>query len=395
MERLRAIEEAWERCRLFMEGVQYRGYDPYDALLSPLWQSPVLRAWRWGRRLGQQLVLRCPLNLRPLLRIPPGQNPVTLALALEGYVRAWEVFPERRSLWQERVSFCIMRLLQLRSPGWEAAWGYDFPWEARSMSLRAYDPTIVATGIVTNALFQAAMVLGQEHPRQLCQRAAEELVRRFPRSYEDATQLCWAYSPFDRQQVLNATAMGARLCAQAYAVSGEEEFLALARRSIRFVLQHQRPDGAFPYAVGQDRRQWVDHFHTGYVLECLQQCYALTRDATLVEPLQRGWRYYRCHLFTAEGLPRFRPQRTYPIDATACAQALRTLSCFGEHEAAQRLAQWAIATLQLPDGSFAYRRYRWWTWRTVFMRWSVAWMFSGLSYVLAARGLGGGHARLD
>ncbi len=387
------ITTAWERCRAYMEAMDYRGYDPYDALCSPVWQASALR-FRLLRRAGQQLVLRSPFNLRPLLRVPPGRNPVTLALALEGYVYAQQSFPEKAPLWEERIRRCLAELQRLRSPGWQAAWGYDFPWEARRMSLPAYAPTIVATGMVTSALFRTARLAGIRTAAELCLEAAEELLERFPRSYDDGTLLCWAYSPFDAQRVLNATLMGTRLCAHAYALSGRADFLEPARRSARFVLAHQQPSGAFPYAAGDDPRRWVDHLHTGYVLECLWEYWRITGDETVCEGLQRGWRYYRRALFTAEGIPRWSDRRRYPVDASACAQAIRTLCRFGELRAALQVAQWAVEHLQHADGSFAYRRYRFWTQHTVFMRWSVAWMFVALAELIRSHTLGT-HALLD
>ncbi len=385
---------AWERCRRYMEEADYQGYDPYDALRAPLWRVWPLSSCRLARRLGQQLVLRSPLNLRPLLGIRPGRNPVTLGLALEGYVAAWVLFPEQRPEWEARVRWCIAELERLRSPGWQAAWGYDFPWEARRMSLPALAPTVVATGIVTTGLFRAAAVLEEEQARKLCLRAAAELLERFPRSYDDGQMLCWAYSPWDAQQVLNATLMGARLCAQAFALSGQEAFRHAASRSVRFALSHQRADGAFPYAVGGDPRRWVDHLHTGYVLECLHAYRLHTGESTLEEPLARGWRYYRRHLFTAEALPRMSATRTYPIDASVCAQAIRTLCRFGQVETAAAVARWAVEHLQRPDGAFAYRRHRLWTERTVFMRWSVAWMFAALAELFCYQAGAETYARL-
>src|SRR5438445_8139606 len=62
---------------------RFRGYDPYDALTSPLFRLPVLRSSRWLRLAAQQALKRSPYNLRPLLGIPKGYNPVTLAFVLE------------------------------------------------------------------------------------------------------------------------------------------------------------------------------------------------------------------------------------------------------------------------------------------------------------------------
>jgi hypothetical protein len=306
------LQDALHRCRGYLERVDYRGYDPYDALLAPMWRAPLLRSARLLRRCAQQVLLRLPWNLRPLLGIPPGEDPVTLALALRGYAALWQLEPAQRPLWEQRLEELLLRLQRLRSPGWNAAWGYHFPWEARRMSLGAWEPTIVATGIVTDALFRLATVLGWELPALLCRNAAEELSERFPTSINEPQRLCWAYSPHDRQQVLNATLFGARLCAQAVRLGAPVELLGIAERAVRFVVEHQLLNGAFPYAAGGDPRTWVDHFHTGYVLECLHAYEALTGDHRFHSALERGWEFYRRHLFTPEGIPRWSSRRRYP-----------------------------------------------------------------------------------
>jgi hypothetical protein len=386
------LQDALHRCRGYLERVDYRGYDPYDALLAPMWRAPLLRSARLLRRCAQQVLLRLPWNLRPLLGIPPGEDPVTLALALRGYAALWQLEPARRPLWEQRLEELLLRLQRLRSPGWNAAWGYHFPWEARRMSLGAWEPTIVATGIVTDALFRLATVLGWELPALLCRNAAEELCERFPTSINEPQRLCWAYSPHDRQQVLNATLFGARLCAQAVRLGAPVELLGIAERAVRFVVEHQLLNGAFPYAAGGDPRTWVDHFHTGYVLECLHAYEALTGDHRFHSALERGWEFYRRHLFTPEGIPRWSSRRRYPVDATACAEAIIVLSRFGALSAAHRVARWAVQHLQLPDGAFAYRRYRFWTVRIRYLRWSVAPMFAALAELLCC---GDGAAHLD
>ena len=66
-----------------LETERFRGYDPYDALTSPLFRLPVFRSSKWVRLAAEQALKRSAINLRPLLRIPKGYNPVTLAFVLE------------------------------------------------------------------------------------------------------------------------------------------------------------------------------------------------------------------------------------------------------------------------------------------------------------------------
>src|SRR5438034_1776040 len=68
---------------VFAEG--FRGHDPYDALLSPIFRLPLLRSLKIPRLAAQQALRRLPVNIRPLLGIPRGLNPVTLGLAVEAY----------------------------------------------------------------------------------------------------------------------------------------------------------------------------------------------------------------------------------------------------------------------------------------------------------------------
>src|SRR4051794_8554652 len=67
--------EAWARAR------GWRGTDPYDGLNARRLIGP-LRRTVMGRRLGIQLVKRSPIDVRPLLAVPPARSAVTLAHAV-------------------------------------------------------------------------------------------------------------------------------------------------------------------------------------------------------------------------------------------------------------------------------------------------------------------------
>jgi hypothetical protein len=88
-------------------------------------------------------------------------NPVTLGLTVEAYAYLAIADPENASRYRARAQFCIEVLKWLRSPGYSGScWGYDFPWESCWGKLDAYTRTIVATGIITNGLFNAYGLLG-------------------------------------------------------------------------------------------------------------------------------------------------------------------------------------------------------------------------------------------
>jgi len=362
----------------YVERCQFRGYDPYDALLSPLFRLPLLRSNHFVRLAAQQLVRRLTVNVRPLLGIGPHASAVTFARMLEGYayLTASAASGER---YDAEIELCLRRLHELRTPGYSGdCWGYEFDWEARYGVIPAGTPNIVATGIVTNALFETYRLLGERSVADSCVSAARFALHDLSRTPGADGSFCWSYSPRDRQVVLNASMHAARLCAQAVSLGGDETARQAAADAVRFVVGHQRPDGAWPYAVG-DTRTWVDNFHTGYVLECLEDYERDARDDSFAEAKARGWRFYRTHFLTEANVPKYFDTRVHPIDATACAQTIGTLCTFGDVAAALSAARWMLAHMRRSDGAFVYRRHRLVTNRIPYLRWSVAPMFAALS----------------
>lgn len=381
------LEEQAIRTRDFMSACELRGWDPYDALLSPLFRLPVLRSRRLPRFAAQQVVLRCPVNLRPLLRVPSQLNAVTIGLYVQGVADLAAVGQADPTDAANEVAGWVAALSELSAPGHRAAcWGYPFPWEGRRHRMPAGLPTVVATGIVVNGLHRAWRQFGDERARELVVASAGFVLDELPRAAGDEEAFCWAYSSVDRQAVLNATMKGTRLLAQAIDAGLEDPRAApAAAASARYVAEHQQADGGWPYAI-DDPRDWCDHHHTGYVLECFDTYRKLSGDRSFDVVVERGWRHYRQAFFDEHALPRYYDDRDGPLDATAAGQALITLSAFDDTVFGLGVAEATTAALGHPDGSFAYRRRRSRPTRTHFMRWSTAWMFAGMARLLAALG---------
>jgi len=371
------LRSSQNRTESHLHAEGYRGYDPYDALGSPLFRLPLLRSAhlpRWG---AQQVLKRLPFQIRPLLGIRKGYNPVSLALILEGLGYRHQARGNAGTKDGKDIRHLLTELQRLKSPGFSGnCWGYDFDWEARYFTIPAGTPTIVATGFVTNALFSVHGLPGGET-------AAELLIGAIPflqdlhRTTLDDT-FCWSYSPVDRNAVLNATMKGVRLCAQAFALTQDRRLLEPCEPTIAYVLRHQSEQGSWPYSIG-DARSWSDHFHTCYVLDCLDEYEKHTGDEQYHLARERGWQYYREHFFTEECVPKYYDRCLYPIDATACAQSILTLIRFGDVEQATKVAEWCLSRMALRTGAFKFQIHRRYENRLAYMRWSTAWMFMALS----------------
>ena len=397
------LSDSLSRLISYIRDKNYRGYDPYDALRSPLFRLPVLRSNKKVRFYSQQVIKRCPVNLRPAFGIREGYDPVTLGLCIQGYsyiyhicklipqdirekrgsqfIRTEEPLPYTSEEYLSRIEFLIDELKRLIPTGYHGAcWGYDFDWEARYATIPALQPTVVATGIIANALYICHKLTGNGDCAELVRSAAGFVLHDLKRTdYEK--EFIFSYSPFDNQQVLNASMKGVRILSQAYDLTGREEFRNEAGRAVRLVAHSQNEDGSWPYSFASTGK-WTDSYHSGYVLDCLHEYSVLCRDQSFKGNLDSGFEFFRNHFIREDGMPCFYHNKPYPADCTAAAQTMLTLSRFGDPETAFKVASWMIGNMQSKNGYFYFRKYKGFVNKTSFMRWSQAWMFSALSGLL-------------
>lgn len=372
------IGESLKELQAYIEKEDYKGFDPYDALKSPFFKLPFLKSNKLIRFGTQQLVKRLPFSIRPLLLVPKGYNPVTLGLSIQAYAYLYEAEPEYREEHLQKINFLIQELKKLIPEGFSGAcWGYDFDWEARNAKIPAYQPTVVATGIITNALFVAYQNTGHKEAAILIESAANFIVKDLKRTYKDDT-FCFSYSPFDTQQVFNASMKGARLLAQAFSLNANNEYKELAKLAVAFVISHQKEDGSWGYSLA-NAGGWTDNYHTGYVLDCIDEYQKLARDFSYTTNIEKGYKFYINNFITEEGAPKFYHNNPFPIDCTAASQTILTTLRFGDTAIAENVAAFMRDNLQKPNGSFKFRKFKNYTITTSFMRWSDAWMFAALS----------------
>ena len=194
-------------------------------------------------------------------------------------------------------------------------------------------------------------------------------------------QFIFSYSPFDREQVFNASMKAVRLLAQVYKLTGDESVKYNAKCAAEFVVSKQRGDGSWGYSIRQGGN-WTDNYHSGYVLDCLDDYCTLCSDESYRDCLRKGYNFYKGHFIGSSGMPQFYPDKPWPADCTAGAQTILTLNRFGDSEAAVRVALWMIRNMQEEGGGFYYRKFRHYKIKTNLIRWSDAWMFNALTSIL-------------
>lgn len=385
----------------------FAGTDPYDGLNSRL-LAPALRRSRLLRLAVIQGVKRSPVDLRPLLRVPPGLNPKGLALALQGAAE-WPALPDGdgRRAWLADALLCLASLpdgspaLAGRAirPGAAArvaagetalppalGWGYDFPWQSKAFLQPAYFPTVVATSFAVDALADAQAPAWREATVAAARFVAGHLHR-----HEDEGGLCFSYSPGDRTRVYNASLFGARLLAQAaphVPAAEAEAWRSDAARGVAWVMARQAADGSWIYGEA-DHWRWIDNLHTGFNLETIHRAAALLGTDRWDDGLAAGLAYYRRHLFEDDGTPRYYSTTRWPLDPHSFAQGALTflrLRRFddGAVEFAGSILERGVEELwDERRGGFRFQKHAGHAQRIIHMRWSQAWMLRAVCAYLA------------
>lgn len=369
------VREITDKLSEYIQKEEYRGYDPYDGIMSPAMRLPLIRTSKIIKLGTQQVVRRLPFDMRRVMGIKKGMNPVTLGLSVQAYSYLGKIYPGKRERYKKEIKKLIYKLKELKSKGFSGdCWGYDFDWEGRYARIDAYKPSVVATGMIANGLYEYYRIMGDVEALEMCKSASDFVLKDLNRTYEK-DKFCFSYSPFDRQVVFNATLKGARILVQTGIKTDE------AKKTVEFVIENQNENGSWSYSKG-DSRGWVDNFHTGYILDCLKEYLDCTKDESIKSGLEKGVRYYVDNFFEENRIPKYYNVSLYPIDSTAIAQSILTLCRFGYIDIAENVIEWALENMYDKDGYFYYRKNKYYTNKISYMRWSNAWMFVALSYYL-------------
>ncbi len=288
-----------------------------------------------------------------------------------------------------KATHFLSALEKSRCPGFgEYCWGYPFDWVTRNGTIRKQTPLITTTPYAYEAFLQLFMLdLRQgwlQVLRSIARHAALD-IKDYPTS--DSASSC-SYTPYDTGGVINAAAYRAFLLTSASQLFGNDHYRKTADRNVRFVLDNQNPDGSWYYAV-DGVRDFVDHFHTCFVMKALAKIHALTGDEAILEALSRGIKYYLANLFDDDGLPKpfsRAPRLTvYRRELYDCAESINLCLLlrdrFPECETTlETVVAGIVKGWVKPDGSFRSRQL-FIGWDNVPMhRWAQSQMFRSLAF---------------
>jgi hypothetical protein len=319
----------------------------------------------------------------------PMRLPIADAHYAMGFAFLYEATENPAQL--EKAVHFLEVLKETRSHDFENfCWGYPFDWVTRNGVIKAGTPLITTTSYI----FEAFLEVQKIQPREEWKKILESIVRHATTDIRDFKFSEMAntssYTPFDKGGIINASAYRATLLVSAAKFFGDESLLRVAQGNINFVLENQNADGSWPYAK-DGVRDFVDHFHTCFVMKALAKIHALTGDEKILAALKRGVDYYLKNLFDEDGMPRpfsKAPRLTvYKCELYDCAECINLCLLLRKHcpqleKTLQTVVAGILENWIKPDGSFRSRKLIF-GWDNVPMhRWAQSQMFRAFAFFL-------------
>jgi len=284
-------------------------------------------------------------------------------------------------------------LEQTRCPDYGYSWGYPFSWQTRNGVLKEGTPLITTVPYVYEAFSHVHAIDRDNKWLEIMHAIAEHAFSCYREIEMSADVASCAYTPAedDRCGVINASAYRAFLLTKAGIELGQSLYLEAAKRNLNFVLNSQNPDGSWCYSIDGER-DFIDHFHTCFVLKALTKIEHLTRTTRCSSAIERGIGYYLNNLFDSEGLPipfskapRLTVYRRELYDYAECINLCVLL--LGRFPELDRTLSIVLADLlerwQKPDGAFRARELMV-GWDNVPMhRWAQSQTFRSLCFLLS------------
>lgn len=381
---MKLYKESFDRLKSYCENEGFKGWDPYDGLNSRLFQSiPVIRSSRFFRLAWIQFFKRSPINFRKIAFVPKGYNAKGLGLFLIGYCNLYNNQPTEETL--NNIEFLADKLLKMQTPGFSGAcWGYNFDWQARAFFQPKGTPTIVATSFIVDGLIEAYHITKKNIYLETVKSSVQFVLKDLNRTYDEDGTFSFSYSPLDKTQVFNASLLGAKLLAKVYELIKDEKLLDEAEKAIKYVCKRQRPNGAWGYGI-LPYHQWVDNFHTGFNLECINSFQEISGKSDYSTHIEKGLEYYLNNFFTKEGMSKYYDDSLYPVDIHSPSQLVVTLSklkiAHENKDLIQRVLNWTIENMQDEEGYFYYQIRSKFSSKIPYMRWAQAWIFYAYSFL--------------
>lgn len=377
----------------WIENNGWAGWDPYDIK----GKKPVIKLaaigdkykfWAYLRELVYEFFYQYPLFSRKLFSVQKCTNPKAMGLMATAYLDLYRSTKEKDYLRKaESLLDWLSENLVRVDEG--IGWGYPFDWQSTKL-IPAHTPNGIVTTAAGEAFWSYFQLEGEKKYLDTCIEICHFLAA-LPKYQEGGDKICFSYTPLYQNHVHNLNLFVAEFLMKVGLKTGNKEWVRLANSAVNYTLADQAEDGRFDYNGPPEKpRDFVDNYHTGFVLRMLHSIWKLTHRKEVFEAMDLCYQHYITNFFEDKQIPKLLPNRKYRIDIHSCAEAINCISVlsetYPEHFAlARNVLNWTIKNLQDPEGYFYYGILksritgRPFVSKIPYLRWGQAWMLRALS----------------
>lgn len=389
---MQSVSKLWT----WMKIHNFTSYDHYD-LLATRYGVASKALLKYTRGLGllavspiMALDLFIPMTRKYFFR--PKRSAEAIPRIIQGCYRLLSenvVKQECISVCQDLLDWLVENKVETQH-GW--GWGLQFDWQSEAY-LPKNTPCATITALVAAAFYETYLINHKERYLELLQKAAGFMVNDLNKDRRYGVQV-FSYSPYDHRLVINANSFVAVTLLYILQFFPNTTHQTVLDGLLEYIIKEQNEDGSWFYHDKQQvskERNFIDSFHSCFILENLFKIWQMKRDAQILNAIQKGYDYFINNNLNDREIVKLYNKYPYihgiVIDIRSCAEGISCLSRLSElfPEAlplAIEIADKTMTVMQNGDGSFAFRQYWWGKNRMPYMRWGQAPMFHGLCVLL-------------
>lgn len=289
--------------------------------------------------------------------------PIADAHFIMGHLNLYTINQDNSHL--EEAEKIASELLKSSIQGYSGhCWGYPFDW----MTTRGLWTSGIPLMTTTVYCFEAYLKLFDVTKKKKYLEIAHSIFQFTLMDITDfkidnETSAC-SYSPIDNSQIVNANAYRSHVLIEGFQRFDSNDALEKAKLNINFILKSQEEDGSWKYAVNDERDNFVDNFHTCFVLKNLIKINAVLKEERISKAIKKGFNFYTLNLLSMDYSPkpfaklsRFNIVKTELYDYAEGISLCLQMQRIDEKASviAEKLVTDLITKFQKKDGSFYTR----------------------------------------
>lgn len=229
--------------------------------------------------------------------------PIADAHFILAFLNLFEITLDKKYL--EEAKKVAAELLQTSVPGFSGyCWGYPFDWMTTRGLWTSGIPLITTTGYCYEAFIRLFEITNEKEYYDIAYSIFHFTLKDLKDTPIENGISSGSYSPIDNSQIVNANAYRSFVLVDAAKRFNSEEALEKANPNINFILKFQNEDGSWKYAINDDRDNFVDHFHTCFVIKNLFKLNQTLNDEKIDLAIKKGFSFYKKYLFDETGSPK-------------------------------------------------------------------------------------------